>query len=397
MSLTQVDRSAQRGKMLVFTLAVGGSILGALPTVLLLAPVWWLACFAGIAVVVAIFAVRGLKRTGPTLPSAGEAALAAVAGIGPMASMSLAIIGWYWGVYGLMRLATALANALEWRWMPSPAAVAHVIIVVMAAPLGPMVVWTTARGLWRHLFPPAAGVQTPYYRLMVRNTIPLVLGVAAALVGVIVLFVVIGPHVRLFYLWLAIYLAFPSSALWQVGEQGSRSRDPRTIETAIVKLLEALGFGVVSQPRTGRPEVDPFLLKADFLAQQSGRALLIAVKVRLGEEHAVEWTEASALMAATWALDQAKESLDLAVSRVEPVLLLVGKGPAESLQAFAEKEPIRLIHVRDPGHLTRALETASPIQLGILAQATLGPLTQDLATVAVPLSTNEGPLSSPSY
>ncbi len=371
------EKASPRGKALVFILAVAGSTLGALPAVLLLVPAWWLGPYAGVAAVIAFLSLRRLTPSASSEPSAAETAAAAVASIGPSASVSLVLIGWYWAIYGLVRLAAYLLQLAGSTWSPSPAGPARTVVLIMGLALGPVAAWQTTRGLWRQLCALPAGVRSPYYRLLLSHSRPILMGALGLLAGAVVLGVVIGADARMFYLWLAIYLAMPGSLLWQVGEEGARPRVSRPVEGALARLLEALGFKVVSQPRTGLPEVDPLLLKTDLLAERDGSTLLIAVKVRTEDAPPVEWKDASAVLSAAWTLHEVAGGRSPGLEHVEPVLVLVGKGPADSLRSFAGDETVRIIHIPDADRLTQALRTEDEAELLGLAHSTLGALAGD--------------------
>ncbi len=365
---------SRRGRALVFILALAGSTLGTLPAVLLLLPVWWVAAYAGVAAVVAFLSVRGLTPSASAERSGAETAVAAAASIGPAASVSLVLIIWYWLIYAGLRGAVLLLHLAGFAWSPSAAGPARWTVLIMGISMGPIAPWLTARGLWRQLFALPAGLRSPYYRLLLYYARPTQLAALTLLAGGAVLLAVVAPHTRLFYLWLGIYLVLPSSLLWQVGEEGARPRATRPVEGALAKLLEAMGFKVVFQPRTGLPEVDPLLLKTDLLAERDGNTLLIAVKVRAEDAPAVEWDDASAVLSAAWSLHEVAGARTPGLEHVEPVLVLVGKGPTDSLRSFAGDEPIRIIHIPDPDPLNQALRTDDEAELLGLARSTLGPL-----------------------
>lgn len=362
------------GKAVVVSLATIGSVLGTVPAVLLLGKVWWLLILGPIAAAFAVAAVWRLESIGGAPVSIVEILMAAIAAIGPAASYTFYVILFYWMVYGLVQLGGWIARAFGWHIAPDGAGPAHVVSMVIAVIMFPIAVVLTSRGLFRQLSPTAAGLRTPYYRLLVERPWLLLVSVIGAVLALVLLVTVVGADARLFYLWLDLYLVYTTVLLWQTAERGSRPHRPNQVEHAIKKLLEALGLEVIAQPRTGQPEVDPFLLKVDFLALRPGGALLIAIKVRTGEQDPVPWTEGSTLISAAWALSDAQEVLQLGTEHVEPVLVLVGKGPSDALRQFADTEPIGIVHIGEVADLDPALVSDDPVVLERIARSLLGPL-----------------------
>jgi Holliday junction resolvase len=114
---------------------------------------------------------------------------------------------------------------------------------------------------------------------------------------------------------------------------------------AISELLKAVGYEVIFDPRTSKGDTDPLLTNLDLFAYNSERAFAIEVKIAQQSEAPVEWSVASRLLMAAFALDSQTQEYGVKSQKVEPMLVLVGGEPTESLKAFCKEELIWLVPI----------------------------------------------------
>jgi hypothetical protein len=186
----------------------------------------------------------------------------------------------------------------------------------------------------------------------VRTLSVLLLSGAVAVIVSVVLF---EPGSWQYSTALALALFYPSLAIENHERKPASPRKARLVE-AVAKLLTNAGYRVTDSPRTGRADVDPFLKTVDLLAQSDDSNLVIEIKSRHQAAEPVEWEAASLLRTAASAMGDALGS-DGPASAMQPMLVLVGRNTAPSLDEFSRLEQFAV----------RVIEDESAIE-GILAE-----------------------------
>jgi hypothetical protein len=89
-------------------------------------------------------------------------------------------------------------------------------------------------------------------------------------------------------------------------------------------LLEAIGYRVISRPRTGNDDADSVISTLDFLAIRSDRAMAGRVVARVDRENSEFRYEAASLEPAVWVLQDQLQQQQSVKIRLNPVLLVLG-------------------------------------------------------------------------
>lgn len=382
-SVSGAPQSAMIDKGTLVVLTAVASVVGVVPGILLLQRVHWLPYFAIGSTIVALLAVYKLKLTTTNRPGPLELILGWVGAIFPPAVLSLCVILVYWFTVAVFRAMAGLADWLGRQLTLVPSRVGFYVAITVALIWAPAFVIMGVRGLARQLYPETAGIKSPFYTLIATRRL-LLLGVAILALGAFLALVLTADlRGRWFYLLLDFYLLAVSAALWELGEQDRRPHAATDAGQAIRRLLGAQGFTVIASPRTGEQGIDPHLLKVDLFAHRGGQAFAIGIETAAESPAPVEWVEASSLVIAAGTLTDAPKQLGLDIGRVEPLMVLVGRVPADSLSAFARAQSIRILQIPDASVLRRALGTDDPRQLRALADEYLGPLTEAATPLAV--------------
>jgi hypothetical protein len=137
---------------------------------------------------------------------------------------------------------------------------------------------------------------------------------------------------------------------------------------AVSKLLEALDYQVIRSPRTGKNDIDPVLVEVDLFAYKRVRALAVKIKTSANPLQEADWKTASGLHMAALALVGEMENLEVLSKTVEPLLVLVGTTPDQSLTAFSSLENVHIVEIPDIEAVRQILQTDDMAALREIAQ-----------------------------
>jgi len=144
-------------------------------------------------------------------------------------------------------------------------------------------------------------------------------------------------------------------------EAPSRCLDKASVVRALAKLLEAAGFQVDIEPRTSDEDIDHLLGPLDLYARRLSQALAISVVVReAGGE--VGWSSATELRSAAFLYGDDQHY------HIEPLLVLLGRQPSDSLKQFAASGAVLIRQFEDDSVLRRVLATSDTEELRRLAE-----------------------------
>jgi hypothetical protein len=217
------------------------------------------------------------------------------------------------------------------------------------------------------LYPKTAGTRSAYYEGATHNRsqqLRLEGGVLLifALISLILWFFTKQFFSIWFYIILQVYLFFVGILLPNKTDTGP-SPGISNAAQAISKLLQAVGYQIISDPRTGKSDTDPLLINLDLFAYNSERAFAIEVKIAQQSADPVELSVASSLLMAAFALDKETQELGVNSQKVEPVLVLVGGEPTESLKAFCKEELIWVVPITNEDVVQQILLTDNQTDL----------------------------------
>jgi hypothetical protein len=136
-----------------------------------------------------------------------------------------------------------------------------------------------------------------------------------------------------------------------------------------------MGYQITESPRTGDEAFDPLLINVDLLAYDGEHAFAVQVRTEGGSSAPPDWTAASALQNAAWALDDVGPDFGLTSQEVEPCMVLVGIEPDKRLREFSAEGGFWLVEVPDKGVIDQVILTEDEGDLRELALQYLGALT----------------------
>jgi hypothetical protein len=256
----------------------------------------------------------------------------------------LVVLIWYGIGFGLASLASYLLKLFNFTLAVDPSIWGYWVSLPFAAVFAFALPFPGARDLFYNLYPRTAGSRSAFFQLLGRlGRVALFAALVAALVITLVFLPLRGTWFPILFSLLLFYSSFP---LARLGERRPARRQTE-IGERLARLLEGAGYNVSRPPRTGNPEVDPLIRNIDILARSETRAFAIGVK-STGPATSVEWNEAAALSTASSVLDDELAGDAETHVRIEPILVLVGRGLAPSLEQFSEKEGVPVLHFADP-------------------------------------------------
>jgi hypothetical protein len=301
-------------------------------------------------------AVYGIKSSSTHSPSLWELLLGGLSALYLPALMGISFLSISLLIYGL---AWAMRQLFGWLGLEAqidPGSVAQSAAAVLTVIAG-FVSGTNIRRLRDQLYPDVAGFKSAFYD-MVAHKQRQVLGCTVApvvILGAVLIALALAASIgRWIYVCIEVYLVIISAWLWTAGELPIRSG---SAIKAIARLFDAVGYEVTLSPRTGDETVDPLLVNVDLLAQGAERSLAVQVQTSGQKQEAIDWTLASTLQAAAWRLSSVNRAASRTPYKVEPLLVLVGIEPDESLASFSKEEEFNLLEM--PG------EALSEIRLAV--------------------------------
>jgi len=372
-------KSVRVNKLALVLLTWLGSIVGLAPVTLFLdRPRLLLYIAAGSmlsAVLLGSSIVGSTKTSATNSPSFLEFLLGGLSAIYLPAAGGIASLVVYGVVYGVAWLLGTLIGSLGLQAQIVPWSIAYYPTAVFAVLIG-IGSGIGVERLQSKLYPDVAGIKSAFYDLISRRRGRLVGCTAPAVLipGVtLAIFLSKGGTGTWFYVLLQVYLSIVSIPLWLAGELPTRSS---SAIRAVRKLLEANGYQITLAPRTGDEAIDPLLMSVDLFAYNEERALALQVKTRSQTQGPVDWTAASTLQNAAWTLDDVSEKLGLTSREVEPLLVLIGAEPDDSLKAFSEKESVQIAEIPE-GDVTQIVVAVNEDDLREMAGRYLGLTTSE--------------------
>jgi hypothetical protein len=361
-------RAVAKGTVVLFTSI--SSVIAFIPTGVLLRRMGWLPYLGICSAIVGALTVREFRLTTTRMPNIYEGLLALVAAIFPPAIASSLCIILYWITNALSYAVFTVFRTVGWRFALAPARAAFYITLIAAPLFGTMMVNVAASAIFRQLFPATAGLKSPFYSLIAtRRPTLVVFVIVTAGAGFALSFLV--HSVTWFYVRTSAYLVLASGWLWVFGEKSSRPSSYQNVESSIAKLLEALGFSVVLSPRTGDERIDPLLTDIDILALRGRKAFAIHVKQGNKGSQPLDWTDASRVELAAWALRASLQASD-PDRQVDPVILLVGSPEGATLPRSRVAEQVRLLQMPKPEMMVAEIQ--DPVRCRIQAERVFGSL-----------------------
>ena len=223
----------------------------------------------------------------------------------------------------------------------------------------------TVKGVWRALYPPVAGFPTPF-RDFARSRMGQA-ALAAAVVAAIAftVFAFAWPLSRLGFwpcLIIAYLLAGATMFAWSMSQEKTAPRTFTTSEDAISAMLRAMGYLVVEQPRTGLPEIDPYLAELDFAVSSDDRVFAMLIQKTDAARRSDLQCVAQVLIAAR-ALADGTKKLGGNLPPVEPVLLLIGATRGEDLSSFEYSNRVLVLRLQEASELQTASQDEQALRV----------------------------------
>jgi hypothetical protein len=211
----------------------------------------------------------------------------------------------------------------------------------------------TVKGIWQALYPPVAGYPTPF-RSVARSA----LGRAALIAGLVAavaftVFAVTWPLSRLGFWWclaIAYLLAGATINAWSISQKRTAPRTFTTAKDAVGAILRAMGYAVVAQPRTGLPEIDPYLAELDFAVSRDDTLFAILVQEPDSSRRS-DLECVTQVLVAAFALLEGTRKLGGELTAVQPVLVAVGPERGDNVSSFEPSDRVLVVRVTDPAVL----------------------------------------------
>jgi hypothetical protein len=338
-------------------LSTAGCTIGLLPSIVYLDRGYLVAGAVVLLAVLSIVAAFQIQPTHVHQPGPLEFMAAGLSAISQGALVSIMALVFYIAFRWAHWLANAILGwfglALPFPWvLPATilgAGTGVVALIGVAAP--------TVKGVWQALYPPVAGFPTPFRRFA-RSTIGQVVLSAAVVAAVaFTVFALRWPLSRLGF-WPCLVIAYvlmgATIHAWLMSQEKTAPRTFTSSQEAIGAMLRTLGYQVVAQPRTGFPEIDPFLAELDFAVSRDDQ--VYAMLIRDAEASPRSDVECvTQVLIATRALVEGAKKLGGELPHVQPVLVLIGGRLGDDPSSF---EPSgRVLILRLPN--AKALQTAN--------------------------------------
>lgn len=336
-------REAVRPRRLAVSGAVSvGLTAGLLPYLVFIRRPSWAIVYVLLVLALALAKLRSFDTPATRHSSLGEVLVGGWNAALQGSTLSLMGLFFYFCGYWIWRAVSVVVSLFDGQMISSAQAWGFWTSLVWVVFLAVFIVGTVAEAIANKLYPPTAGMRSPYLSLLQeRRTLALLL--LATLAGVTIAIVYLEPGRWPYSLILALGLFYPAMAIENHERQTATPQKARVVG-AIEKLLNHAGYTTLVSPRTGRSDLDPFLKSVDLLAESAHRNLVLEVKSRHRTTTPVPWESASLLRTAASAMQEALAEQDESRT-VEPLLVVVGRAIAPSLESFSEKEgfPFRLI------------------------------------------------------
>lgn len=348
--------------------AAFGCSIGLLPYLLFVNRPVYLALYFPLALLLGLLSLRGFRTQATEAPEVGEFVLATWNASLYGAGGSIAALSFHLMAHGFWQLVRAIAAWLGSAVGTSAGAAAYWVSLTIAVICGFSSSFVAAPEMGRKLYPDTAGARSPYFDLILEER-RLTRMLGFSLLAGLVLLVLIDRASVWFVPALLALVALSAASLENLGKSPLKTEKKEALE-ALVKLLNAVGYHTVLSPRTGLADVDPLLINVDLLARSPQATLVIEVKSAAGGEGPVEWQEASRLRTACWSLADALAGDGQ--SRMDPLMVLVQRPAAESLEHFARDEGVRLVRFESAEPIARARREHDPERLRQMAREHLG-------------------------
>lgn len=382
MVVDETDAAATRLSVTRSTLVVVAGLLstsiGVIPYLLWVQRWWVLWAGVGVVLVGNVIGVLDYEAERPEARASLTylAVWSAVAFGAMLSALSLLVcfaVTWLW------RGAGWLAGRMGGDLAGDAATIAFWVSVACFLGLGFVMGAAASLEIAERVFPSTAAepADDPTAQSVLPRTRTVLATVAVALVLLAVLLLLTEPgsawRVGLLACWMVVFTVPLLADEEEDGLEELRARE------RITSLLEALGYSVITDPRSGEAELDALFAELDLLATRGDHGLAIEIKWRRQAEP-VEWFEASHLRTAAWAVRQWKAE-EWGETPVEPVLLLVDCDVAESFEAFLRDEPFTVLRLSSDS--LEAVDAVDGAELAELA-AELLPLRVDAAPAPAP-------------
>ncbi|MET0067778.1 MAG: hypothetical protein ABW076_15645 [Candidatus Thiodiazotropha sp.] len=335
-------------------------MIGATPYLFYIDKLWLLPLLAVGSIATMWISARKFRTHATFEPTPGEWISAGWGFVGYASMQSLNLV--YYGIaYWIVRGIVYVAGLMDFHIDPSWAHSIGLWVSLLFA-LGLYVaVLELSTKLPQRLYPRLAGVRSPYYALWFRYKLWILLAVVTGLSGLAVM-VILGLHQWYWVLaaWaLVFYTSFPIASMGEEREQ-LRAKGLK----AARKLLEATGWSLSTLSPTGDPQIDPFLEEVDYLARREAERLLIGVVAA-----EVDWTAAASLQMAARVLQGRLPGEEEDPTRMHPLLFLTSETIDDSVQLFAEREDLVVVHLPKSKVKEVLQAAADPAALKNLADA----------------------------
>lgn len=327
--------SASARRPLLVALTAAGTVLGALPALVILDVLWLVSVFAAIGVVTPAIYLRGFDTTRTVPPSAGEFA---IAGVGTLFPALLGSLFWL-GAYALVEWIADLMGVDE-------RSTALFVTIPLAIGFGVLYTLMAVENLAAQLYPDVAGARSAHYAAAAQKSNLIVGFVVTVAVVVLTLLVFDSAETKAAVL-LGYGLVFSSFGFGPDPESPSGAETDRI--SALTDLLANHGLDITEVPRTDDVALDPYLADIDLIATHGNTEYAVAFIEGDADSKGVLWTEAANLKLGAFAVNKLSADEFNTGRTVLPLLVVSASQDDERLVAYCQDEQIDLVQFKEDG------------------------------------------------
>ena len=203
-------------------------------------------------------------------------------------------LGCYWMIAGLIWLLRAI---IGWPDVTDVWAAAMTPSIILAFPLVVAALVQMHRELTEQLWPNRAGVDTVFETAPLSPRLMWMFTAAVLAAGVLLVAAAILQYQMPFRLALVMLAIMMTSVpLATLSSTETRPVAVRDVIDATRRVLESIGYEVLTAPRTGDPSVDPLLADLSLYVRAPGRRSAFAIDVKASPtDEPIDWSAASSL------------------------------------------------------------------------------------------------------
>jgi hypothetical protein len=353
-------------KLLLALCIAIAAVIGLAPAVYFLNSPKLLAYFApGAALIAFIYFLTGDRGKSTGYQSRLlDYVLVGLVSVSTWATLGIMWLIFYGLTYGAMRLVKLLVGWFSLQVAINASSVAFYVTLIFSLIFAIACALASAQTIIRQLNSGGIGIRAAFYNRKRRAWVYLALSLLALMVMAASLWIRGNNWAAWFYPILQLLPYF--SGYWLIISETRMRKESDTLR-AIGRLLESAGYKIIFCLPSGDDVVDYLLSGMNMLVNKGEKYFAIKVKTSSASLKRVEWSVAAKLHMKVNALQrpdicQRIGMPELAETKITPLIILVGREPAQSLIEFLKEHHLPIITVSMEA-IKKALETKDQDEL----------------------------------